>query len=49
MYERDMNLIDAYDKINRLEKTALKLAVAVVCLASALAVAGILIIRRFVF
>jgi hypothetical protein len=35
MYERDMDLVDAYGTINRLEKTALKLAVAAACLAGA--------------
>jgi septal ring factor EnvC (AmiA/AmiB activator) len=49
MYERDTDLVDAYDKINRLEKTALKLTVAAVCLAGALVVMIILAIRRFMF
>jgi chromosome segregation ATPase len=49
MYERDMDLADAYGKINRLEKTALKLTIAAVCLAGALAVMVILAIRRFIF
>ncbi|MDR2518044.1 MAG: hypothetical protein LBD13_01335 [Spirochaetaceae bacterium] len=49
MFERDLDLVDAYDKINRLEKTALKLTIAAVCLAGALAVMVILAIRRFIF
>jgi hypothetical protein len=49
MYERDLDLVDAYDKINRLEKTALKLTVAAVSLAGALAVMIILAIRRLMF
>jgi hypothetical protein len=46
MYERDTDLADAYDKIDRLEKAALKLTVAAVSLAGALAVMIILAIRR---
>ncbi|MDR2493952.1 MAG: hypothetical protein LBD24_01895 [Spirochaetaceae bacterium] len=46
MYERDLDLVDAYDKINRLEKAALKLTIAAVSLAGALAVMIILAIRR---
>ena len=48
MHERDMDLVDAYETINRLEKTALKLTVAAVCLAGALSVAVILVVRRFI-
>jgi hypothetical protein len=49
MYERDLDLVDAYDKINRLEKAALKLTVAAVSLAGALAVMVMLAIRRLMF
>jgi chromosome segregation ATPase len=48
MYERDTDLVDAYDRINRLEKAALKLTITAVCLTGALAVMVILAIRRLI-